>query len=171
MDLLWLVPAFPLLGSLILLVTQGKLAKWPTAIVGAGSVGLAALTTLVIGLDFYDAGAVPFDQTLWTWMSVGQFTPAVGLYLDGLSLVMMGVITGVGFLIHLYATGYMWEEDGYARFFSYMNLFVFAMLMLVMGDNLLVLFLGWEGVGLCSYLLIGFFHTEPENGYAVKNAE
>ena len=103
-------------------------------------------------------------------MEVGGFAPAIRLYLDGLSLVMMGVITGVGFLIHLYATGYMWDEEGYSRFFAYMNLFVFAMLMLVLGDNLLVLFLGWEGVGLCSYLLIGFFHAEPENGYAARKA-
>ena len=106
-------------------------------------------------------------------MDAGGFTPAFRLYLDGLSLVMVGVITGVGFLIHLYATGYMAEmaeEEGYSRFFAYMNLFVFAMLMLVLGDNLLVLFLGWEGVGLCSYLLIGFFHKDPDNGYAARKA-
>ena len=92
-------------------------------------------------------------------MQIGEFAPRITLSLDGLSLVMLGVITGVGFLIHLYATGYMAGEAGYSRFFAYMNLFVFAMLMLVLGDNLLVLYFGWEGVGLCSYLLIGFFTT------------
>ncbi len=112
----------------------------------------------------------PVAQTLWTWIDVGDFNPAIVLYLDGLSAVMLGVITGVGFLIHVYATGYMRDETHYCRFFSYMNLFVFAMLMLVLGDNLLVLYLGWEGVGLCSYLLIGFFHADPANGYAARKA-
>ena len=103
-------------------------------------------------------------------MAVGDFDVSFRLWIDELSLVMVCVITGVGFLIHWYATGYMSEEDGYSRFFCYMNLFVFAMLMLVMGDSLLLLFLGWEGVGLCSYLLIGFFHKVPEFGYAARKA-
>ena len=170
MDFLWLVPLAPLAGSLILLLTEGRLDKRIVGIVGAGSVGLAAVVAFVVGLEFQRSGLASHTYEMWTWMDVGGFAPAIRLYLDGLSLVMMGVITGVGFLIHLYATGYMWDEEGYSRFFAYMNLFVFAMLMLVLGDNLLVLFLGWEGVGLCSYLLIGFFHTEPENGYAARKA-
>ena len=175
MDLLWLVPTLPLLGFFALFVaglfvSEARPLKWFSGIVGAGSVGLAALVALVVGMDFYAQGAEPQWYLLWTWMDVDGFTPSIRLYLDGLSLVMMGVITGVGFLIHLYATGYMWDEGGYSRFFAYMNLFVFAMLMLVLGDNLLVLFLGWEGVGLCSYLLIGFFHAQPENGYAARKA-
>ncbi len=160
----------PLLGFLVLFTTQGRLPNNLVAIIGAGSVGFSALVTAVATLEFVQGGGVPFEQTLWTWIDVGGFTPSIRLYLDGLSLVMLGVITGVGFLIHLYATGYMAEEQGYSRFFAYMNLFVFAMLMLVLGDNLLVLFLGWEGVGLCSYLLIGFFHTDPANGYAARKA-
>ena len=160
----------PLLGFLVLFATQGRLPNNLVAIIGAGSVGFSALVTAVATLEFVQGGGVPFEQTLWTWIDVGGFTPSIRLYLDGLSLVMLGVITGVGFLIHLYATGYMAEEQGYSRFFAYMNLFVFAMLMLVLGDNLLVLFLGWEGVGLCSYLLIGFFHTDPANGYAARKA-
>ena len=132
--------------------------------------GASALIAAIVAMDFVEGGGVPYAQRLWTWVDAGGFTPAFRLYLDGLSLVMVGVITGVGFLIHLYATGYMAEEEGYSRFFAYMNLFVFAMLMLVLGDNLLVLFLGWEGVGLCSYLLIGFFHKAPENGYAARKA-
>ncbi len=160
----------PLLGFLVLFTTQGRLPNNLVAIIGAGSVGFSALVTAVATLEFVQGGGVPFEQTLWTWIDVGGFTPSIRLYLDGLSLVMLGVITGVGFLIHLYATGYMAAEEGYSRFFAYMNLFVFAMLMLVLGDNLLVLFLGWEGVGLCSYLLIGFFHTDPANGYAARKA-
>ena len=175
MELLWLVPTLPLLGFLALFiaglfVSEARPLKWFSAAVGAGSVGLAALVALRVGLDYYAKGAEPSWFFLWQWMQVGGFAPDIRLYLDGLSLVMMGVITGVGFLIHLYATGYMWNEGGYSRFFAYMNLFVFAMLMLVLGDNLLVLFLGWEGVGLCSYLLIGFFHAQPENGYAARKA-
>jgi NADH-quinone oxidoreductase subunit L len=169
-DLLWLIPAFPLLGFSILFATQGRLGEGPGAVIGVGSMGLSALLSAVIGYEFITSGSTVYTQTLWTWMNVGGFSPAITLYLDGLSLVMTGVITGVGFLIHLYASGYMHGEDGYSRFFSYMNLFVFAMLMLVLGDNLLVLYLGWEGVGLCSYLLIGFYHNDPANGYAARKA-
>ena len=169
-DLLWLIPALPLAGFAVLLVTEGRLPKLAVALVGAGSIGLAALTTFVVGSGFLDAGSEPYTQTLWVWMDIAGFSPNIALYLDGLSLVMLGVITGVGFLIHLYATGYMAVEEGYSRFFAYMNLFVFAMVVLVLGDNLLVLYLGWEGVGLCSYLLIGFFHTDAENGYAARKA-
>ena len=172
MEWLWLVPALPLAGFLILFLTQGRMPNPLVAMIGAGSVGFSALVALVASLDFYTTMAPDekYVQVLWTWMDAGGFTPSITLYLDGLSLVMIGVITGVGFLIHLYATGYMAHEEGYSRFFAYMNLFVFAMLMLVLGDNLLVLYLGWEGVGLCSYLLIGFFHTEAENGYAARKA-
>ena len=174
MDLLWLVPTLPLLGFALLFVTEGRLPDKLVAVVGAGSVGLAALVALVAGYAFVQSGESAVAVPLWTWMSVGGFEPAIVLYLDSLSLVMMGVITGVGFLIHVYATGYMWKDHeeprGYSRFFAYMNLFVFAMLMLVLGDNLLVLFLGWEGVGLCSYLLIGFYHRDPANGFAARKA-
>ncbi len=184
-DLLWLIPALPLLGFLVLFATEGRLPDKMVGVIGAGSVGLAALVALVVGLDFHQSGQPSYAQNLWTWMAVGGFAPAVTLYLDDLSLVMTGVITGVGFLIHVFATGYMWQDldepssrdaapkarkEGYSRFFAYMNLFVFAMLMLVLGDNLLTLFLGWEGVGLCSYLLIGFYHRDAANGYAARKA-
>ena len=174
MELLWLVPALPLAGFLILFVTQGKLPDRVVAVVGAGSVGLAALVALSVGFQFVRGGEPSYAQHLWTWIAVGDFRPSITLYIDSLALVMTGVITGVGFLIHVFATGYMWQDHeepkGYSRFFAYMNLFVFAMLMLVLGDNLLVLFLGWEGVGLCSYLLIGFYHRDPANGYAARKA-
>ncbi len=171
---LWLIPALPLIGFLILFVTQGRLPKMIVSVVAVGSVAGAAVLTLLAGMDFAANGQEPQTEVLWTWISVGGFTPSITMYFDGLSLVMTGVITGVGALIHLYATGYMWDDheepEGFSRFFSYMNLFVFAMLMLVLGDNLLVLFLGWEGVGLCSYLLIGFYHRDPANGYAARKA-
>ena len=174
LEYLWLVPALPLVGFFALFVTEGKLPDKIVGVIGAGSIGLAALVALGAGVEFMQSGEASYAQSLWTWMAVGDFTPSITLYLDPLSLVMIGVITGVGFLIHLFATGYMWkdheEPEGYSRFFAYMNLFVFAMLMLVLGDNLLVLFLGWEGVGLCSYLLIGFYHRDPENGYAARKA-
>ncbi len=174
MEHLWLVPALPLAGFLLLFVTEGRLPDKVVAFVGAGSVGLAALATLAIGYQFVQSGETEYTAALWTWMAVGNFNPSISLYLDPLSLVMIGVITGVGFLIHVYATGYMWKDHeepaGYSRFFAYMNLFVFAMLMLVLGDNLLVLFLGWEGVGLCSYLLIGFYHKDAGNGLAARKA-
>jgi NADH-quinone oxidoreductase subunit L len=165
-----LIPLFPLLGFLILALSQGKLSKQLVPIVGVGSVGFSALLVAGIGLEFFNQEPVVFRQTLWTWMSVQGFTPGFSLYLDALSLTMMFVITGVGFLIHLYSAGYMADDPGYARFFAYMNLFVSAMLVLVLADNLVLLYLGWEGVGLCSYLLIGFWYDDPDNGYAARKA-
>lgn len=170
LEYLWLVPAIPLIGSLILILTEGKLPEIPAGIVGAGSIGLSFLFALLAGMDFMASGAESYTQELWTWMSVGGFEAGFTLYLDGVSLVMMYVITGIGFLIHVYATGYMHDDPSFARFFSYMNLFVSAMLILVLGDNLLLLFMGWEGVGLCSYLLIGFWYTDPYNGYCARKA-
>jgi NADH-quinone oxidoreductase subunit L len=170
MELLWLVPTIPLIGFLILVLSGGKMPELPAGIIGAGSIGLAFLVAALVGLDFMASGATSFTQELWTWMEVGSFKAGFTLYLDGLSLVMMFIITGIGFLIHVYATGYMHDDPDFARFFSYMNLFVCAMLFLVLGDNLLLLFLGWEGVGLCSYLLIGFWYNDPNNGYCARKA-
>jgi NADH-quinone oxidoreductase subunit L len=170
LDLLWLVPTIPLIGFLILTLSCGKLPEVPAGIVGAGSIGLAFLVALLAGLEFMATDATSYTQELWTWMEIGGFKAGFTLYLDGVSLVMMFIITGIGFLIHVYATGYMHGDPSFARFFSYMNLFVCAMLFLVLGDNLLLLFLGWEGVGLCSYLLIGFWFTDPYNGYCARKA-
>lgn len=170
LTLLGWIPALPLLGFLLLVVTQGRLPRLAVAAIGAGSMVVAAILTAVVAITYAGGEAEVYVHTLWQWMDVGGFDPAIRLYLDGLSLVMISVINGVGLLIHLYATGYMADEADYSRFFAYMNLFVFAMLMLVLGDNLLVLYLGWEGVGLCSYLLIGYFHTDPANGYAARKA-
>ncbi|MEQ8409181.1 MAG: NADH-quinone oxidoreductase subunit L [Gammaproteobacteria bacterium] len=170
LDLIWLLPTFPLLGFLILVLSSGQLSKKVVALVGAGSIGLSFLVAALIAVEFLNSGAEFYSMTAWTWMSVGQFTPGFTFYLDGLSLVMMLIITGVGFLIHLYSTGFMIDDPSYSRFFSYMNLFVASMLMLVLADNLVLLYLGWEGVGLCSYLLIGFWYDNPANGAAARKA-
>ncbi|MDG2338876.1 MAG: NADH-quinone oxidoreductase subunit L [Gammaproteobacteria bacterium] len=169
-DLIWLLPTFPLLGFLSLVLTSGNLPKKAVAVIGAGSIGLSFITAALIALEFLGSGETHFILEVWTWMAVGELTPGFSFYLDGLSLVMMLVITGVGFLIHLYSTGFMLDDPSYSRFFSYMNLFVASMLMLVLADNLVLLYLGWEGVGLCSYLLIGFWYEKPENGYAARKA-
>ncbi len=169
-DLIWLLPTFPLLGFLSLVLTSGNMHKKAVAAIGAGSIGLSFITAALIAVEFLGSGETHFVLEVWTWMAVGEFNPGFSFYLDGLSLVMMLVITGVGFLIHLYSTGFMLDDPSYSRFFSYMNLFVASMLMLVLADNLVLLYLGWEGVGLCSYLLIGFWYEKPENGYAARKA-
>ncbi|MEX2231459.1 MAG: NADH-quinone oxidoreductase subunit L [Cyclobacteriaceae bacterium] len=169
-ELLWLIPALPLTGALILILTRGDLSRTVAGIVGAGSVGLAAIVTIVIGLNFISSGEQSFHQVLWTWMDVDGFTPAFAFYLDDLSVVFIFVITFVGFLIHIYSIGFMADDVGFPRFFAFLNLFVCSMLILVLADNLALLYLGWEGVGLCSYLLIGFWYHEEKNGYAARKA-
>ena len=172
LQLLPLVFVFPIVGFTLLAFARGRLAEGPAAIVGVGSIGLSALVTLLVGIDFLNNPPPDHAYThlLWTWMSVDGFAPDFALRLDALSLTMLGVITGVGFFIHLFASWYMRGDDGYDRYFSYMNLFVASMLFLVLGDNLLFLYFGWEGVGLCSYLLIGFWYKDPENGAAARKA-
>ncbi|GGJ84207.1 NADH-quinone oxidoreductase subunit L [Pseudomonas matsuisoli] len=172
MNLLFLTFVFPLIGWFILSFSRGRMTENTSALVGVGSVGLSALTAAWVIWQFNLAppeGGV-YTQVLWQWMSVDGFAPSFTLYLDGLSVTMLGVVTGVGFLIHLFASWYMRGEYGYARFFSYTNLFIFSMLLLVLGDNLLFLYFGWEGVGLCSYLLIGFYFSERKNGNAALKA-
>jgi NADH-quinone oxidoreductase subunit L len=169
-ELLWLIPALPLAGALILIITRGQLGRPVAGLIGSGSVGLAAVLTLAIGADFIANRDQTVQQVLWTWMDVGEFSPAIGFHLDALSLAFIFVITFVGFLIHVYSMGYMADDAGYARFFAYLNLFVCSMLILVLADNLVLLYLGWEGVGLCSYLLIGFWYEEEHNGYAARKA-
>ncbi|WP_043530946.1 NADH-quinone oxidoreductase subunit L [Litchfieldella xinjiangensis] len=159
----------PLAGTLLLSLSRGRLGERASAAIGTASVGLSALATAALIAGYLEA---PERQvvTLWTWVSVGDFQPTLGLALDGLSLTLLGVITGVGLLIHLFAAWYMRGESGITRFYAYMNLFVFSMVLLVLGDNLLLLFLGWEGVGLCSYLLIGYYYRTAANGWAAFKA-
>ena len=171
MQQLWLIPSLPLMGFLLLVLGHGRCSRSLARLVGVGSVAMAALVTIWVTLDFYNLGATQTYQVeLWPWFRAGVFEVSFGLYLDGLALSMLLVITGVGSLIHWYASGYMWQDPDYQRFFAYMNLFVAAMLVLVLADNLVLLFLGWEGVGLCSFLLIGFWHRDPANGYAARKA-
>ncbi len=173
MNLLYLTILFPLLGYVLLAFSRGRWSENLSATVGVGTIGLAALTTLWVGLDFLGnrtSDTAVFNQPLWTWISVDNFNIAFTLTLDGLSLTMLSVVTGVGFFIHLFASWYMRGEEGYSRFFAYTNLFIASMVLLVLADNLLLMYLGWEGVGLCSYLLIGFYYTESKNGKAAMKA-
>jgi len=166
---IWLIPFLPLLSATLLMVSTGRMPRSLTAVLGAGSVGLAALLVALLAQGFLADGQVR-EVTLWTWMAVDNFTPRVAFYVDGLTIVMMSVITGVGFLIHLYSIEFMWDDESLCRYFAYMNLFVAAMLLLVMADNLLLLYLGWEGVGVCSYLLVGFWYRDADNGKAARKA-
>ncbi|HEX2055114.1 MAG TPA: NADH-quinone oxidoreductase subunit L, partial [Nitrospiraceae bacterium] len=171
-DFIWLIPALPLAGFALLVAAGGALSRRGIALVGVGSVVLSAVVSAAIAVSFLmspPAGG-RYTHHLWTWVEAGAFSAQVSFDLDALSLVMVLVITGVGSLIHLYASEFMSGDPGYRRFFAYMNLFVGSMLILVLADNLLLLYLGWEGVGLCSYLLIGFWYEQPANGKAARKA-
>jgi NADH-quinone oxidoreductase subunit L len=169
---LWLIPALPFTSALILVLMGSRSSKRWAAGFGVGSIGLSAVITILVAVGFWTSPPPgnSYTQLLWTWIDVGGFRPQIGLYLDSLSLVMLLVVTFVGFLIHLYSAEFMIEDDGYSRFFAYMNLFVASMLTLLLANNLLLLYLGWEGVGLCSYLLIGFWYKDPANGRAAQKA-
>jgi NADH-quinone oxidoreductase subunit L len=172
LELLWLVPVCPLVGFLILAILGGRISHIAVAVIGAGSVAISTILSLMIAVSFI---RVPppnnsYLQIIWTWMSVEHFRPTVGFYLDALSLVMVLVVTFVGLVIHIYSAEFMACDEGYSRFFAYMNLFIASMLILVLADNLLFLYLGWEGVGLCSYLLIGFWYEDPSNAKAAIKA-
>jgi len=171
-ELLWLIPGLPFAGSLLLILAGRILPKPVIAMIGAGSVCLSAIFTLALGLDFLQntQSSPVYIQKLWVWFEIGGFAPSVTLYLDALSLVFIFVVTFIGALIHIYSIEFMINDRDYARFFASMNLFVTSMLILVLADNLVLLYLGWEGVGLCSYLLIGFWYENPENGLAARKA-
>ncbi len=171
MEQLFLVILSPLIGFVLLALGGKRLSENLAAVIGVGSVSLSALLVAYIGLEFYQLPAgESYVKVVGTWMSVDGFAPRFAFRLDQLSMLMLGVITGVGAFIHLFASWYMRGDEAYARFFAYMNLFVSAMLVLVLGDNLLLLFFGWEGVGLASYLLIGFWFQDAANGAAARKA-
>ena len=161
-----LLVVLPLAGFLILLAAGHRLPRAAVGAVGAGSVGLSALLAVWLAATFDAARTV----RVWEWIATGDLEIGFDLRLDGLSLVMTLVVTGVGFLIHLYSVRSMADEPDFARFFASMNLFVASMLLLVLADDLVLLYLGWEGVGLCSYLLIGFWYRDPANGAAAQKA-
>jgi len=172
LDAVVLIPAFPLLGFLTLLVFGRRLgeprAGWLATLAMGGSFGASLVTFLaLVGEDMENRRHV---TTLWEWVPVGDFSVDVGFLVDPLSITMTLFITGVGSLIHLYSVGYMHGDQNFSKFFLYLNLFAFSMLMLVLGDNMLLTFLGWEGVGACSYFLISFWFTDPANATAGKKA-
>jgi NADH-quinone oxidoreductase subunit L len=171
-DLLWLIPALPLAGFGVLLVAGRRLgdpaAGWLATLVVAASFGV----TVAVLTDLLSRPAEErvLTQTLFTWVPAGALRVGAGLLADPLSVAMALFVTGVGSLIHLYAIGYMRGDPGFSRFFTYLNLFVFSMLTLVLADNFLLMFLGWEGVGVCSYFLISFWFERPAAATAGKKA-
>ena len=170
--LIALIPGLPLFSFLILVLFGGKLSRRVAGWIGAGSIGIVAVLTLVVGIHLISAlpGLKSYSVIVWHWMHAGNLNADIAFSLDSLSLVFCFVITFVGFLIHVYSIGFMAKDEGFTRFFAYMNLFVSSMLILVLSDNILLMYLGWEGVGVCSYLLIGFWYKEPANGTAARKA-
>jgi len=170
LEYLWIIPLLPLLGSAV----NGLFgAKWSNKIVNSvaiGSTGLSFLAALEAVREFFESGQQLFHKEFFTWIAAGNFRAGFDLQMDQLTVVMVLVVTGVGWLIHIYATGYMAHEGGYYRFFSYLNLFMFFMLILVLAANYVLLFVGWEGVGLSSYLLIGFYFLKKSAADAGKKA-
>ncbi|HEY4978578.1 MAG TPA: proton-conducting transporter membrane subunit, partial [Candidatus Acidoferrum sp.] len=168
---LWIILLLPLIGSAI----NGLFgSKWPNRIVTSvalGSTGLSFLCALEAVREFLANGQQPFRKEFFDWIvAYNDLRIGFDLQMDQLTVIMLLVVTGVGFLIHIYATGYMSHEGGYYRFFSYLNLFMFFMLILVLAANYVLLFVGWEGVGLCSYLLIGFYFLKKSASDAGKKA-
>ncbi len=170
--MLWLIPALPLAAVLLNLLFGDRLGKRGTSVLACGAVLLAFVAALraVLHLAGMPEEERRIVETLYTWMRVGDFSVNVSFLLDPLSAIMVLVVTGVGSLIHIYSTAYMAEDPSFRRFFMYLNLFMFAMLTLVLADNYLLMFVGWEGVGLCSYLLIGFWHEKHSATEAGKKA-
>ena len=169
---LFLIPALPLAGFLVLALVGRRLRKELVSVLGAGTVFASAVLATAAGvvlLKTPPAGGA-FIQRLWQWVSVGGFESTISLYFDGLALVMVLVVTWVGFLILLYSTEFMGAEEGFVRFFACMDLFIGSMLLLVLAADLIPMYAGWEGVGLCSYLLIGFWYEDPANGRAARKA-
>ncbi|UCF88382.1 MAG: NADH-quinone oxidoreductase subunit L [bacterium] len=171
-DAIVLVPLFPLLAVLANLLIGRRLSEGMVGIMGSGAIGASFLASIisVVGLAGMAPGHRTVEVVLYEWIGSGTFSADIGFLLDPLSAVMILVVTGVGFLIHVYSIGYMHHDPGFARYFLYLNLFVFAMLLLVLGNSYLLLFIGWEGVGLCSYLLIGFWYKRDSAADAGKKA-
>src|SRR5271155_4053711 len=166
---LWLIPLVPFAGFLVNGLIGRKLPK-------AFATAVALIATLIPFLHVvkiwfqFPSLTVPYVENLGTWIWTGAFHADFALQLDQLTMIMLLVVTGVGFLIHIYSIGYMAHEEGFWRFFAYLNLFMFFMLTLVLAENFLLVFIGWEGVGLASYLLIGFYYTKNSAATAGKKA-
>ncbi len=167
---IWIVPLCPLLGAALNCFFGRRYSKAVVGQVAIAAMLIAFLTALVITGVFLGGSEAHVNVTLFEWIASGDYKADISFLIDGLSCTMMLVVTGVGLLIHIYSTGYMHDDADYARYFTYLNLFVGAMLILVLADNYLLMFVGWEGVGLCSYLLIGFWYTRKSASDAGKKA-
>jgi NADH-quinone oxidoreductase subunit L len=166
---LWLIPVLPLAGAAINGFLGKKSSRTAVSAVGLVFSGAAFLWALVVAWRFSSL-TLPYEEYFAHWIRAGSFSVDFAFYLDQLSLIMLLVVTGVGFLIHIYSVGYMWEDPSYYRFFTYLNLFMFFMLTLILANNYLQMFVGWEGVGLMSYLLVGFWFTKDSAASAGKKA-
>src|SRR5678815_825441 len=166
---LWVIPILPLIGAAINGLFGRRFSRQRVVTIALAASGAAFAMALWVASQFSSASA-PYVTYVAPWIRAGNFHVDFSFYLDQLSLVMLLVVTGVGFLIHIYSVGYMWEEGGFYRFFAYLNLFMFFMLTLVLASNYLLMFVGWEGVGLASYLLIGFYFTRDSAASAGKKA-
>jgi NADH-quinone oxidoreductase subunit L len=171
-NLLWLIPVLPLVGAALNGLIGKRLSKGAIGAIACGSVALSFVVSLGAFLNMLSRAEsdLPIITNYFTWIQSGAFRAEFGFFLDHLSGLMILIVTGVGFLIHIYSTGYMHDEPGYYRFFAYLNLFMFSMLTLVLANNYLLMFVGWEGVGLCSYLLIGFWFSKESAADAGKKA-
>jgi NADH-quinone oxidoreductase subunit L len=171
MSLVYLVPLFPLIGFLINGLFRNSLSKTLTGLIGSGVILASFIVSVVLFLNVRSGGALPVEP-LFQFINIPAFKIDFAFQVDQLSALFLLIITGVGFLIHVYSTSYMHEEEPahFARYFSYLNLFVFSMLLLVLGANYVIMFIGWEGVGLCSYLLIGYWFKNDSYNYAAKKA-
>src|SRR5579884_987918 len=157
--ILWLIPLFPLIGFLLNGLFGRRISKSLVSVIAVGSVAVSFLYVIALLARIWPV-ATPYAEHDFTWIQSGFLQIGFDLFVDRLNTVMLLVVTGVGLIIHVYSIGYMHDEDSYYRFFSYLNLFMFFMLLLVLSSNLLLMFVGWEGVGLCSYLLIGYYFRE-----------
>ncbi len=171
-EYVWLIPVFPLVGFLINGLMGERLPKNLVGTIGSLAVGASFALTVAIFLEYLKlpVDARPVEVTAYTWMASGTFKAAVAFLVDPLALIMLLVVSGVSTIIHVYSVGYMHDDPGFPRYFAYLNLFVFFMLVLVAANNFLMMFVGWEGVGLCSYLLIGYWYEKQSASDAGKKA-
>jgi NADH-quinone oxidoreductase subunit L len=169
-NLVWLIPLFPLLGFLINGLGRNMLSKTVIGFVGCLTVLASFAVSVGIFLELNSSETKSFIIPIFDWISAGTVKIPFSFLIDPLSTLMLLIVTGIGFLIHVYSTGYMHDDAGFGKFFSYLNLFIFFMLLLVLGSNYVVMFIGWEGVGLCSYLLIGFWFSNATYASAAKKA-
>jgi NADH-quinone oxidoreductase subunit L len=168
-DYIWLIPVLPLIGFIINGLGRNTLSKGVIGFIGSGLVLVSFVLSVAAFMQISDTHQA-INVNLFDWIKVGNLDIPFSFLVDQLSVIMLLIITGVGFLIHVYSVGYMHDDGGFGKFFSYLNLFVFFMLLLVLGSNYVVMFIGWEGVGLCSYLLIGFWYSNGSYSDAAKKA-